>query len=179
MRIAGVGELTWDDKLGGYVTEPLPVGALRGQVCRLVLEGYDEDPNQDEFNAVVAAFASSERDLLSEAEPYVYEYYTDASADDEGDEGDEGDEDGDELDRKEIWTLVGLGSHLIVSRRHRRDRGVYILLECSCDWEQEHGLQLVFKDGRSVNKVGPFDGHLTNSDAFDDDDLEDVVYVGR
>lgn len=46
----------------------------------------------------------------------------------------------------------------------------------SCDWETEHGLQIVFKQGLKINKLGPFDGHLTNSDAYADKKLENVVY---
>ena len=40
----------------------------------------------------------------------------------------------------------------------------------------QHGLQIVFKDGRSVTKVGPYDGHLTNSNAYADASLDGVVY---
>jgi hypothetical protein len=42
--------------------------------------------------------------------------------------------------------------------------------------EPEHGLQVVFQNGLRVNKVGPYDGHLTNSDAYGDDNLEQAVY---
>jgi Transposase DDE domain len=37
------------------------------------------------------------------------------------------------------------------------------------------GLQIVFKDGLCVSKVGPYDGHLTNSDAYANDEFEDVI----
>ncbi|WP_424556342.1 DUF6985 domain-containing protein [Streptacidiphilus pinicola] len=40
------------------------------------------------------------------------------------------------------------------------------ILECECAWEPEHGLQIVFRRGCSVSKVGPFDSHLTNVSAF-------------
>ncbi len=63
-----------------------------------------------------------------------------------------------------------------MTRRGTGDKGVYVSLECGCDWEQEHGLQIVFKNGLKVNKVGPFNDWLTNSDAYGDDSLEDVVY---
>jgi len=46
---------------------------------------------------------------------------------------------------------------------------VYVSVECECSWEPEHGLQLVFRGGARVTKVGPYDGHLTN--------VPDVVYV--
>jgi hypothetical protein len=63
-----------------------------------------------------------------------------------------------------------------VARRAYGDKGIYVSVECGCDWEVEHGLQLVFKNGLKVNKLGGYDGHLTNSDAFADESLEDVVY---
>jgi hypothetical protein len=53
---------------------------------------------------------------------------------------------------------------------------VYVSVGCECDWEVEHGLQIVFRDGATVTKVGPFDGHLTNASAHARDDLEGVVY---
>ena len=76
----------------------------------------------------------------------------------------------------ELWRHVEIGDQPVVARRAHGDKGVYISLECNCDWEPEHGLQLVFKDGRAVCKVGPFDGHLTNSDAYADASLEHVIY---
>jgi hypothetical protein len=79
---------------------------------------------------------------------------------------------------KDIWEHVNLGDEALVGRRARGDRGVYISLECECDWEEEHGLQIVFKHGLKINKVGPYDGHLTNSDAYGDESLEDVIYRG-
>ncbi|HEY7328274.1 MAG TPA: hypothetical protein VH592_11565 [Gemmataceae bacterium] len=64
----------------------------------------------------------------------------------------------------------------MVSRRAYGDKGIYISVECGCEWEQEHGLQLVLRNGLKVNKLGGYDGHLTNSDAFDDESLEHVIY---
>jgi hypothetical protein len=40
----------------------------------------------------------------------------------------------------------------------------------------EHGLQIVLRNGLEVNKLGMYDGHLTNSDAFADPALEDTIY---
>lgn len=45
--------------------------------------------------------------------------------------------------------------------------------------EPEHGLQIVFKDGQRVNKVGPFNGPFTNSHAYADPSLEGVIYRPR
>lgn len=47
----------------------------------------------------------------------------------------------------------------------------------NCAWEPEHGLQLVLREGRSITKLGPYDGHLTHSDAFARADFAGIVYV--
>jgi len=69
---------------------------------------------------------------------------------------------------------VSFGGELIVSRRSGGDRAVYVSLECDCDWEPEHGLQLVFRNGTAITKVGPFDGRSSHADARDV--AEDVVF---
>jgi hypothetical protein len=74
---------------------------------------------------------------------------------------------------------VKLGGRPVASRRSYGDKAVYISLECDCDWEVEHGLQIVFKEGRAVTKVGPYNGHLTNSDAYDDERFEKTIYRSR
>ena len=66
----------------------------------------------------------------------------------------------------------------MVFRRSSGDMRVYVSIECECAWEPEHGLQLVLQEGRRVTKIGPYDGHLTNSDAFARPDLEGVIYAG-
>ena len=52
----------------------------------------------------------------------------------------------------------------------------YVVAACDCDWEREHGLTLVWRDGTTLCKVGPSDGHTTNVDAFDDPSMQNVVY---
>jgi hypothetical protein len=71
---------------------------------------------------------------------------------------------------------VSFGGEFHVDRS-ADDGQVYVSIECACTWEPEHGLQLVFRGGRTVSKVGPFDGHLTNASAFGRHDLGGAVYV--
>jgi hypothetical protein len=71
-----------------------------------------------------------------------------------------------------VWNHLTVGPEAIV----QRDDRVYVSVECECDWEPEHGLQIVFRDGRTVTKVGPYNGHLTNNSAYGRGDLDDVVY---
>ena len=53
----------------------------------------------------------------------------------------------------------------------------YVVVEANCDWEEEHGLMLVWKDGKRLTKVGGYDGHFSNAWPYDDDTLENVVYA--
>ncbi len=38
---------------------------------------------------------------------------------------------------------------------------MYILVVCDCDWDDEHGLQLLYRDGGDLIQVGEQDGGLT------------------
>ena len=172
MEIPGLGKLEKDEELGWYYSASIPVEVLNGQPCRFVVEGYDEDLQKEDFHIAIKNFLSLGRTALNEAAPYVFQYYEDCNS--------HWDPEDDEFvtiaTPNEVWRHVQFGQEPSVSRRHRKDKSIYISLECNCDWEQEHGLQIVFRNGLKVNKIGPFGSHLTNADAFADDALEDVVY---
>lgn len=52
----------------------------------------------------------------------------------------------------------------------------YLSFEGEVSWEPEHGLQLVFENGRTVCKVGPYDGHSTTAHAYNDPSLLTTIY---
>jgi len=144
-----------------------------GRPCSFVLEGYDEDERKDEFHRAIANFLSGTPAVLREADKPLFRYYKDFEQ--------WWLEDGNPPIRPsdDPWRHVHFGSDPVVSRRAYGDKGIYISVECECDWEEEHGLQLVLKNGLRVNKLGGYDGHLTNSDAFADERLEHVIYPER
>lgn len=172
VEIPGLGTVTNDNQFQWYYSVPVPVQVLGGKMCRIVVEGYDEDANKGEYHAAIANFLSIQPFVLKEAESHVFRYYQACN--------DNWEPDDDEFvaikSPGEVWRHVSLGGEPMVTRRAYGDKGIYVSLECGCEWEPEHGLQIVFKNGLRVNKVGPYDGHLTNSDACADDRLEDVVY---
>ncbi len=168
MNVPGLGEVT-NDGLGWYYSEPVRV-AMLDQKCRIVLEGYDEDPCQEDYHAAIANFLSSSPSVLKQAETHIYQYYLDLRryfAEEEL---------APIASPAGVWTHVRFGDEPFVSRRAYGDEGIYISLSGNCDWEPEHGLQIVFREGKEVCKVGPFDGHFTNSDAYADQSLEHVIY---
>jgi hypothetical protein len=73
-----------------------------------------------------------------------------------------------------IWRFVN-PSGIYVSRRHRRDMDIYLAVSCGCDWEEEHGLQLVFKQGKKLTRISGHDGHITEADAYNIPDEEDEM----
>ena len=77
-------------------------------------------------------------------------------------------------DKNEIWDFVN-PTEIYVARRCRRDKDIYIQIACECDWEEEHGLQLVFRQGKKLTRVSDQDGHLTEADAYDKPDSEDEL----
>ena len=172
MEIPGLGNVTWDTKFGEYRSDPIPVRLLGGRRAGFIVEGYDADPRKEDIITRRSLTSSADQSVLKEAEASIFRYYEDCN------------KHCDQEDREyvgirsagEVWGHVRLGHELLVSRRDSGDCGIYISLECECGWEQEHGLQIVFKNGLEVNKVGPYDGHLTTSDAYADESLEDVVY---
>jgi len=172
MQIPGLGTVTKDSKFDWYYSKPMRVPVLGDKKRRVVVEGYDEDRNKDEFHAAIAHFLSLDSSALKHAEPHVFQYYKDSRENQDPD-----DEEFPSIKSPgDVWPHVRFGDEPTVMRRANGDKGIYISLECGCDWEAEHGLQIVFKNGLKVNKVGPYDGHLTNSDAYADSRLEDVIY---
>jgi hypothetical protein len=128
-------------------------------------------------DAIASALENTLRpglNLLAHAESHVFRYFQDSMrlrAEEAPDLA--------VASAPEVWRHVDFGESIHVQRK-RGDRfvpaGVYLSVECGCAWEVEHGLQLVFRDGVEVVKVGPYDGHLTNAHAFADPRLIDVIY---
>jgi len=78
------------------------------------------------------------------------------------------------IQESEIWNFV-YPTCLYVTRRPYGDEEIYLNLACSCDWEKEHGLQLVFKKGKKLTRVSDQDGSLTDADACGIPDSEDKL----
>ncbi len=73
-----------------------------------------------------------------------------------------------------IWDFVA-PIEIFLSRRYRRDEDIYVQIDCECNWDEEHGLQLVFRQGKKLTRISGIDGHLTAADAYDTTDEEDEL----
>ncbi len=80
-------------------------------------------------------------------------------------------------DQNEIWNHVRHFRYggINLSRRPHRDQDIYLEINCRCGWEQEHGLKLVFRQGRQITRVSAMDGCLTDADANGTTDNEDEL----
>lgn len=77
-------------------------------------------------------------------------------------------------DRNEIWNFIH-PTDIYITRRPYKEQDIFVMLACECDWEQEHGLQLVFKHGKKLTRISDQDGHLTEADAYGKPDEEDEL----
>lgn len=61
---------------------------------------------------------------------------------------------------EQIWEYIH-PTDIIMSRNHPRgDGGLFLLVLCDSEWDEEHGLQLVFSEGNKLSNLGEQDGTL-------------------
>ena len=63
------------------------------------------------------------------------------------------------IDVADVWNFV-YPSEVIVHWDENAD--FYLCVSCGCEWEEEHGLQLVFKDGKKLTRASGHDGSFTD-----------------
>jgi hypothetical protein len=72
---------------------------------------------------------------------------------------------------EEIWSHISVNSIVI-----RTDgSSVYIQVELDCDWDIEHGMQIVYRDGDALVRVGENDGNCVASEFYRDEGVVDRV----
>ncbi|MDQ1103833.1 DUF6985 domain-containing protein [Nocardioides zeae] len=145
-EIPGFGTFTLDERLGWLV------GDTRLEVPGLGVLGtvVVDDPEADlaEVAAVLRRLTGLPPEFRATLTPFLWAYYSDVAAEWRF---------SDPLSRPEdVWSQVEIGDELHVVR-HGDDW--YVDIESSCDWEPEHGLQVVLRDGDTLTKIGPYDGH--------------------
>ena len=172
IKLNSVGELkphpAFPDEC--LISEPTPIPFFEGEKIKFIFDGYEDDANFfSDVDKAVSNFLDKDRNEKLEISPLIFENYREIF-----------EEFGEEEnipkveDAKDIWDLV-YPQEIYVSRRDRRDKDIYIQIHCECEWESEHGLQIVFRRGEKVTRVSDIDGHLTESDAYDEPDLDNEL----
>ncbi|TWC76418.1 hypothetical protein FB593_12137 [Rhizobium sp. SJZ105] len=78
----------------------------------------------------------------------------------------------------DIWDHVIPGP-VSVEKGRRDDENWYVVMQAECGWDAERGLMMVWRNGATLTRVGGYNGHLTNVNAYADPALETVVYKAR
>ena len=142
-------------------------------------ESFELEPTpaqRESHERAVAQFIAAGPELLDEATPYLWAYYrrewaafTDEEREDSGIP--------EILESDDIWdhTEFFEGPMLTAGTNELEPAESYLTFSGSIPWEDEHGVALVFDEGRRLGKVGPDDGHVTNAMACGDASLLGVV----
>lgn len=152
-----------------YESEKVSIPLLGGHELSFTIEDINEDEAPEEFEEAISNFMALEESLKTEIEPYIYKTYLEFK-----------DAVGPECcptnipSPSGVWQFVS-PSYVNVSRRPYGNEEVYVQLLAECEWEPEHGLQVVFHRGISLNRVSDQDGHLTHSDAYDLPEEQDRI----
>jgi len=75
----------------------------------------------------------------------------------------------------EVWKFAHF-SQITLTRRPYKEKDMYLVITGNCDWEQEHGIQLVFRQGKKLTRVSSQDGHITEADARGISDEQDELH---
>ncbi len=66
----------------------------------------------------------------------------------------------------DIWRHIYPTSLVLTSKYEGEDKDDYVQIEGECDWEEEHGIALVFRRGIMLTRLSQYDGHLTEAHAW-------------
>ena len=170
ITVKNLGEMIGDEKNPDlWLSKPVGVNLFDGLelvFCFLNRTGKS-DENKEGFEIAAYNFLSLDSSVKDSVSKLVYENYKKM------------------LDNSDIvpldivkeadaWKYVH-PRNVIVSRRNNNDKDVYVQVICFCDWETEHDLQLVFREGRKLTRVSAADGHLTDADAYGIPDEQDKL----
>jgi hypothetical protein len=60
----------------------------------------------------------------------------------------------------DIWRHVFVRQIELKKDARHGEPSMYVLVYCACDWEEEHGLQLVYRNGNVLIRVSSEDGDV-------------------
>ena len=170
-----IGELVRDKTFfDWWQSEMVAVPFWADQKLAVIFMGFEPEDDEhfiEDADKAMSAFLSLGLQDKNAISSLVHQNYKDYLED-------VGDDDIEEKIRSiknenEIWQFVH-PTDIYVSRREK-DNDIYVQIACECDWEAEHGLQLVFKQGRKITRISAQDGHMTEAEAYDKPDEQDEL----
>jgi len=152
MNVQALGPLSVHPDVDEWlISEPVAVPYFDGLLMTFALMGF-EDIDESRVESAVSVFLSLTAEDRHADAPDVFRNYRDSI-----------DHYEDDLDLNidspgKVWDFVQPTEILVKSGF--REETVYVYILAECDWEIEHGLQLIYKDGSKLVKVsGQGEGH--------------------
>ena len=139
---------------------------------------YEYDPGKSpdalpEYETALRNFLSLDTTARGVATPFVHKLCRDyiAAAYWEGK---------DQLEAKTrapeaVWDHVRPTEVYVTRRMYDENEDLYVGVQCDCDWDVEHGLLLVYRQGKQLTRVSAVDGYETDADALNIPDEEDSM----
>ncbi|MGN0097309.1 MAG: DUF6985 domain-containing protein [Corynebacterium sp.] len=118
----------------------------------------DEDVDLDDVATCLSNYRSLPESALKGSTPEVFANYREMaeefSAEERADYGIP-----EIADPDDVWNFVTLGTSATVELDDETDEW-FVITENECEWEPEHGLQLVLRNGEEVTRVSQYDGFI-------------------
>lgn len=149
--IKGLGKLEHEPKYDWWRSRPVKVNLLDGKLLPFILDDeYNQLSLLQPIESAVANFLSLDPEHREKLTERVYKNY-------------------EEIrkvatvpalpiqEKPEIWKYVYPGDIFI--QQGLDDPEIHILVSSDCEWEQEHGLQMVFRKGNEIVGVSEYIGY--------------------
>ena len=156
MNIPELGVLTTHDDIEEWlISKPVPVPYFDGRPMTFTLDGLEESDEPAVATAVASFLSLTAADRDSASASVYQNYLALAAAVDEDEVGCSISSPGD------VWNHV-TPHEVFVKQDYYGDKSIYVRINAECDWEPEHGLQIIYRHGRDLSRVSAQDGHLTD-----------------
>lgn len=158
ITIPTIGALRATDD-GHYQTEPLSVVFLGTDTPFTVSEDVvaalnSESITPEDLARCINNFRDASQPVLDIVAPDLFAYFKDVEEDLDPDE----DYIPEIPSAAVVWDYATIDEAEPAVEFDRETSTLFVVLEGDVDWEEEHGLMLVFEDGARISKLGPFDG---------------------
>lgn len=154
------------------ISEPLMIKPLPDKPYRFVIDYYD-DAILNILTGAMESFKNMEPETFKISTPFIYQFYKDSerllTKQEIQSLG--------IVSPKDVWGHIKPNEEIHVAIEDRSCPFAFISIEFECEWEIEHGLQMVFREGITLCKISSCDGHLTNEHAYDREEFRDKIYV--
>jgi len=169
INVPSLGKLNQNDRFDDWweSEKEIKIPFFDNLEIKFTITAEESDINED-FNKAIDNFLQLKDSQRLEASKYVFKNYKDFIKA-VGEEGFDFKVD----NENDIWKHVHPTG--IYIKRRSDDNLIYIKIAAECDWEEEHGLQIIYKNGNKLSRVSEQDGHLTYTDAYDLPENEDRI----